>query len=327
MLIAAKTKEDKKAQMPFNWIFAIIVGAVIIFLALFFVTRYANIERYRYDTEMAEKLAILLNPLETSITSSTATLIQMPVDTRISLKCKYEGIGREELRVSTKSSVATEWQEFGAAQSIHNKYIFSRDTEEGRTLYIFSKQFKMPFDVADVIYATTGSYCFVSPPQTIMDEIRDLNASNMHLAYRKQECKPKSISVCFGNSGCDINVYGLCYGLGCNDLYDYGYVQRGNEKSYFNGDALMYGAIFSKEDLYNCNVKRLLNRISLLSRLYIEKTRLLNARGCMTGNLDDRLSDLSYDALSLISSANVMQLGDKAKEVENANNELICKAF
>lgn len=317
----------KKAQMQFNWIFAIIVGAVIIFLALFFLTRYVNIERYRYDTEMAENLAILLNPLETTLTSSTVTLIQMPVETRISLKCKYEGIGREELRIATKSSVSSEWQEFGAAQSIYNKYIFSQDIEEGKTLYIFSKQFKMPFDVADMIYATTGDYCFVSPPQEISDEIGDLNASNMQLAYRKQECKPKSKSVCFGNSGCDINVYGLCYGMGCNDLYDYGFIQQGNDKSYFNGDALMYGAIFSKEDLYNCNVKRLLSRISLLSRLYIEKTRLLNSRGCMTGKLGDKLSDLSYQALSLISSANIMQLLDKSNEVENANNELICKAF
>lgn len=317
----------KKAQMQFNWIFAIIVGAVIIFLALFFLIRYVNIERYRYDTEMAEKLAILLNPLETTLTSSTVTLIQMPVETRISLKCKYEGIGREELRIATKSSVSSEWQEFGAAQSIHNKYIFSQDIEEGKTLYIFSKQFKMPFDVADMIYATTGDYCFVSPPQRISDEIGDLNASNMQLAYRKQECKPKSKSVCFGNSGCEINVYGLCYDMGCNDLYDYGFIQQGNDKSYFNRDALMYAAIFSKGDLYNCNVKRLLNRISLLSRLYIEKTRLLNARGCMTGKLSDKLSDLSYEALSLISSANVMQITDKAKEVENANNEIICKVF
>lgn len=317
----------KKAQMQFNWIFAIIVGAVIIFLALFFATRYINIERYRYDTEMAEKLAILLNPLETSLTSSTVTLIQMPVETKISLKCKYEGIGREELRIATKSSVSSEWQEFGAAQSIYNKYIFSQDIEQGKTLYIFSKQFKMPFDVADIIYATTRDYCFISPPQGISDEIHDLNASNMQLEYRKQECKPQSKTVCFGSSGCEINVYGLCYDMSCNDLYNYGYVQQGSEKSYFNGDALMYAAIFSKKDLYNCNINRLLSRISMLSRLYMEKIKLLNSRGCMTGELSDKLSDLSYQALYLINSANIMQITDNAKEVENANNELICKVF
>lgn len=318
---------NKQAQMPFNWIFAVFVGAIIIFLALFFTVRYVNSERYKYDTETAAKLSILLDPLETSLLSSKVTLIQMPYDTRISLKCKYESIGKEELRVTTKSSIGQEWQEFGAVQSIHNKYIFSRNVEQGKTLFIFSKQFKMPFDISDLIFLTTQDYCFIQPPQRIDDEIRDLNASNMQFAYRKSECKRNSTTVCFGNTGCDIGVYGICYGFGCSDEYDYGFVQEDQEKKYFNGDALMYGAVFSDKELYECNAKRLLNRISMLSRLYIEKTKLLDSRGCMTGKVAEKLSDLSYESLYLISSANIMQLNDKAKEVENANNEIICKVW
>jgi len=315
-----------RAQMSFNWIFAIVVGAIIIFLALFFASRYLNIERYKYDSEMADKLAILLNPLETSFVSSTATLIEFPVETRISVQCKHEGIGREELRVATKSPTGDAWQEFGAAQSIHNKYIFSNDIEEGKTLYIFSKQFKMPFDIADLIYATTSNYCFVAPPQGVGDELRDLNASQMQLAYRKSECRQKSRTVCFGSRNCDINVYGLCY-YGCSDLYEHGFIQQGDEKVYYNGNALMYAAIFSKSELYECNIRRLLSRTSMLSRLYIEKTKLLDARGCATGKLSSKLLDLNYNALSLVSSANMVMLRDKAKEVESANNEIVCKVF
>lgn len=317
----------KKAQMQFNWIFAIIVGGVIIFLALFFITRYVNIERYKYDSMMAKKLAILLDPLETSLDMEKVTPIELPFETRLSMKCKYEGIGREELRMVTKSSMGEEWQEFGAAQSINNKYIFSKDVEQGKTLYIFSKTFKMPFDVADLIYATAQNYCFVSPPQSIKDTVHDLNSSYMQLVQRRQECKPNRETICFGESNCDINVFGLCYGFSCNDGYEYGSVRRGNETVYYNGDALMYAAIFSKSDLYNCNVKRLLYRISTLSRLYAEKTKLLDARGCMTGDLNDKLIGLSYEALSLINSANIMQISDKAKVVENENGGLLCKVF
>src|SRR3989338_7186150 len=145
-------KNKKAADLPFNWIFAIFAGAVIIFLALFFVTRYSNLDRYRYDSEIAEKLSIILNPLE-GIAESSATIIEMPVPTRVNLKCTYEGIGRQELRIGTKSSIGSQWQEFGAAQSIYNKYVFSNAIEEGENLYIFSKKFEMPFHVGDFIYA------------------------------------------------------------------------------------------------------------------------------------------------------------------------------
>ncbi|MFH1249278.1 MAG: hypothetical protein V1660_03940 [archaeon] len=317
----------KKAQMQFNWIFSIVVGAVIIFLALFFASRSINMQQYKYDSEIAEKLSVLLDPLESGMGSASIDVIKMPADTRISMKCKYEGIGRQELRIATKNSVGSEWQEFGAIQSIYNKYVFSRDLEEGKELYIFSKQFKMPFDVANLIYLTAGNYCFISPPDSLSYELKDLNATNMKVTNRKQDCKKGSISVCFNNPSCDVVVNGLCYGYGCNSLYDYGYVQQGNEKSYFLGDALLYGAIFSKPDFYNCTVKRLLNRISMLSKLYAEKTKLLDSRGCMTGELSKKLIDLSYEASGLIALSNIMPLNDKSIEVEYENEALICRAW
>ncbi len=318
--------------VSFNWIFAFFAGAVILFLAVFFAGRYTSMERYKYDSEVAAKLAILLNPLETSLAGSAVTRIELPAQTRLKLECRYIGLGSERLSISTRSNVGQQWQEYGAATEIGNKYIFSQGLEEGKTLYIFSKQMNMPFGIGDLIFTTTRRYCLVNPPEDIESEIRALNASNMLAVTRKQECPQDAISVCFGTSSCSINVHPQCLGYGCKDPYSYGLVEHAitdtkNEIVYYYGDALMYGAIFSSKGIYECNVQRLLKRISMLSQLYNEKALLLDARGCSTPKLRGKLSELNILSSSLISNANILGIVDKSQEVEAANDELVCRPF
>ena len=322
--------QSKKAQLPFNWIFAIVVGAVIIFLALFFAWRYGNVQQYKYDTEIAEKLNIILNPLE-SFAEAKTTLIEMPAEARISLKCNFEGIGRQELRIATKSSLANQWQEFSAPQSIYNKYVFSNSLEEGRKLYVFGKKFSMPFQVSDLIYATMSDYCFVNPPVHIEDELKAINTSNFILVNSKRACRNASKSVCFGQAGCDINVYGFCSGFDCSNEYDYGSVEKKEASKgkvvYYSGEALLYAAVFSSTENYECNIDRLMYRIDLLSRLYREKAKLLESKGCGTGRLKEKLAALSLAANFTAKSGRVFELNPSADEVENSNSELICRVF
>jgi hypothetical protein len=54
-------------EMGFSWIFAIIVGVVILFLAIYTTTRIIGTSRYELDTETAKKISILIDPLETSL--------------------------------------------------------------------------------------------------------------------------------------------------------------------------------------------------------------------------------------------------------------------
>ena len=306
--------------MQFNWIFSIIIGAVIIFFAIFAAYRYINLRQYEQDTQVAAQLAILLNPLETGLAEAASSKIALPAYTRIELKCFNEGIGRQELRIETKSNIGEKWQEFSAKQDINNKYIFFRDTNtEGKTLYVFSKPFEMPFQIADLLYISLSDYCFVSPPSYIESELKELNMSNIHIASSRSKCKGKS--VCFSSPGCDVGVYGLCYG--CSNQYDYGNVEADGERLEYTGDALMYAAIFSPEKIYDCNIKRLSARIKILSRLLAEKARLLSLRGCETGSLRDKLLEL----VAIADKADLTAIKQKATEIEAINSALLCRVF
>ena len=324
-----KGAKMKKAQIPFQFIFAVLVGGVILFLALFATSKYVNLQRYQYDTELAAKLSVLLNPVESSIAEATATRIDMPVLTRMQLSCVYSGIGREDLKIATFSTFGEEWQEYGATQNIYNKYIFSK-FQEGKKLYIFSKPFGMPFKVADLIYAVMQEYCFISPPEPVASELSQMNMSNLYSVYKKSDCKKGSKTVCFQNSACDVNVFGQCYGS-CNDLYDYGIVENREgskvELMYYTGMPLMYAAIFSDAGLYKCNVQRLMYRLNLVSKLYAEKAKLLDARGCGTGKLKDKLNTLSVQALYLLKSDNIQQIQGFANQADIANSGMVCKVF
>lgn len=318
-----------RAQVHFQFIFAMIVGAVILFLAIFATARYVNMQRYQYDTELAAKLSVLLNPVESSIASSIATKIDFPVKTRLQLSCVYSGIGREDMKIATMSTLGDKWQEYGATQNIYNKYVFS-SFQEGKTLYIFSKPFEMPFKITELIYAVMGDYCFVNPPDDVLYELKELNMSNIYSAYELSECRKSSKTVCFQNSACDVNVFGQCFSS-CDSIYDYGIVESkqdsGTEIVDYTGLPLMYAAVFSDADLYKCNVKRLMYRLSLVSKLYAEKAKLLDARGCGTGTLRDKLSTLSLQALSISKTDNIPLITEISKQVENVNNGMVCSVF
>lgn len=60
--------KDKKAfEFSFGWIFAVIVGAVFIFLAIYASMKLLETQRNTQDTELGKKLGIILTPLETSL--------------------------------------------------------------------------------------------------------------------------------------------------------------------------------------------------------------------------------------------------------------------
>ena len=60
--------KNKKGELQFSfaWVFAILVGAFILFLAIFGVYKFMKIQGEIQDAETAKDIGILLNPLESS---------------------------------------------------------------------------------------------------------------------------------------------------------------------------------------------------------------------------------------------------------------------
>jgi len=266
-----RNKKDKRGiQISFAWLFAIIVGAFILFLAIFAVTRITDTSREVVGAKGAKEIGVLLNPLETGFEEARSVLMSVSADTKIHNRCNEIGeFGTQTIRVSQKSF--GKWSETDIDVGFSNKYIFSEADVEGRNFYIFSKKFEFPFKVSDVIFITSSSdnYCFVEAPDEIANEITDLSQENLYVNNEISKCPAGSKIVCFEQEGCDVDV-----------RYSWGEVTKNDETLSFVNDAMMYGAIFSDAETYECQVKRLMKRAENLAILYGEKAGLLADEGC-----------------------------------------------
>lgn len=329
-------KNKKGFEMSFGWIFAIIVGAFILFLALFAVKNIISTSQFQEYTEIAKKISIILDPLETGIAESVQlTPLEFKKPTRTYFACQNYGsvFGAQRISFSEKSGIGGKsWGEAGAEIYISNKYIFSQDIEEGKKLYLSSKPFSIGFRVSDLIFISANEYCFVNAFEGIKEDLENWGLLNVNLTDNINNCKKESIKICFKDVGtpindCDKVVYGLCNQANCENVYDFGYVEfkGSSDKSYFI-DSLIYGAIFSSNELYECNVQRLGKRISGLSNIYSEKIDFVSSRKC-SSNIKEELNYLSLISGNISSSIELERLREIGLNINKKNEKEICKIY
>ncbi len=313
-------KNKKAFEMSFAWIFSIIAGIAILFIAIYATTQFIETRKYEMDIQTALKMAILLDPLETSLESGKSSIISFSSETRIyNDKCyTYGNFGEQSIGISEKSGVGKQWPEPAYGKPQYNKYIFSNSVEEGKEFSVFTKPFNMPFKVSDLIFLPGKKYCFVHAPNDIKDELESLNLKNLHFTDKKSNCSQESKTVCFSTSGCKINVYGNDY------EFSSGFVSKEGKSLYYTGP-LIYAAIFSSPEVYECNVKRLMLRLANLCLVYKDEIKILESKGC-SSLLDSHLSEM-ISLTNLNSSQNLLLIQEKADEIEQINNAAVCKVF
>ncbi len=330
-------KNKKGFEFSFAWLFAIIVGGVILFLAIFATTRLVQTEETVQETTLGREIGILLSPVETNLESAKIAKISTPSETRILNGCDEGGdFGRQEISIGTKSRAGGEWEYPGGASSFYNKYLFSADGVQGEDFVVMAKPFKFPFKVADLsfLWSFEERYCFVGPPNDIKEEIGSLkqNANfdiRLDLKERVEECGKDSKIVCFdlpsANSACDVVVStkGESVRKEGKTIYYSESIEDDRDDDRY---ALLYGAIFSETDNYECQVKRLMKRTSELSEIYLAKTEYLSQRGC-SSNLEFELRSLGAGAVEVDESLDLRSLGISLEGIRRKNNGLACRLF
>lgn len=310
-------KKRGALEISFGWLFAIIAGAFILFLAIYFVTKMFQTENEVTNAKTGKEIGTLLNPLEISFEAAKTVSITIPADTRIYNLCDNKGVfGKQFIQLSQKSF--NKWTETDIKTTFYNKYIFSEDQTEGKTFYFFSKPFDFPFKVADLLYMTSEKqrYCFVDPPSEVEEEISSLSQDNL----LTQNCIDTNIRVCFDDDDCDINVD-----------YRAGIVEKNGESMSFvtsgefdDENSLMYAAIFSSPDIYECQVNRLLMRLKELSLLYKDKESIAEGKGCSSSEVGTTLIELSNMAGQLSNSGGLESIKDIVNDVNNQNKIAEC---
>jgi len=317
-------KNKRGFEFSFGWMFAIIVGAVMIFLAIYAASQFVKTAKYAQQTEIGKQLGIILSPIETNLETGKISKISLPYETRLLNECKISGtFGVQKISTITKSGIGDEWGKPGEASSFRNKYIFSSDVVEGEHYFVFSKPLEMPFKIADLVYiwAEKDEYCFINPPSVIEDEISELDIESVNISSSITGCRKGARIVCFTSSGCDIDV-----SLDASGKIKGTLKKRSEARVYFETSSLLYSAIFSDPDIYECQIKRLMNRASELSGLYYSKSRFLSPKGC-SSNLDADLVVYANKTLNLKSSLELRDVYANSEEIRRKNEDLLCKLF
>jgi len=206
----------------------------------------------------------------------------------------------------------------------YNKYFFSPAIIEGKKFYAFSKPLNMPFKVADLVYIFgEENYCLVSPPGEVQDELGKLMV-NANITSSTNECSGDSIKVCFGYSEpmCNILV-----SFDSNNP-EKGIVTKNKQNVVYEGYALMYAAIFSDPDVYECQIERLMKRASSLALIYRQKALTMSARteGCGSA-LEENFANYAQIASAINKSAAMGDILSSSGILKEANDAVSCKMF
>lgn len=316
-------------EFSFAWLFSIIIGGVIIFLAIYFSTSLIRNESIVQNTLNAKELEILLQPLETQSfeTSIKPKVIEFPDETRLEIDCSYQvPFGYSKVKTSTRQRVGDKWQEGGVGSTLNNKYLFGEKSLESKAFQIFTQQFTMPFKIGDLTFIWSKDYCFVNAPNYIKEDFSSLGINeSIKFVEALGMCNAKSEKVCFGSgesSDCDISVE-----------LNLERVKKQGRFVYYKGP-LIYGAIFSDVDNYDCNVKRIMLKAGSLAGVYYNKSQLIASRSKESCSVEMQALLKNYADKSNMNSTNMQEVYIKfnelyklAEELDDSQSKLICSLW
>lgn len=302
-------------EMPFSWIFALIVGATIIFLAIYFSVKLIDIEGTRQTAETSNNIGILLGPLETGFEESKTVYLDLGIESEIENICNsYGNFGVQ--KIATTQDIFGEETGGDIEVGFYNKYIFSEDKISGKNFYIFTKKFEFPFKVSDLIFLIPKNkeFCFVNAPSEVINLTEDLNLENIKPTTNLNQCKETAERVCFrSQNNCDVVV----------DI-NRKTTKKGQTTIYFEGEALMFASIFADPEIYECQLKRLAKRASELAKLYEEKKNFIATKNCRSiVDLNSLIAALN----NLNSSANLASVSTIKDNIENKNKYTQCQLW
>jgi hypothetical protein len=301
----------KKGFIEFGWIFALIVGALVLFFAFYFIGTKMSESKTGQGLVSENTLDIILNPFSSfgSLGATSSKEITLQRKERTNFSCTVDvGFGYDGILSATNPGVRM------AVKKVYDKYIFSEDSIYSKNLQVISKPFNMPWRAADLIYlfSRDRDYCFVGMRGSSTEEEfgsgnTGMNISSFKFVDEKSDCG-NSITVC-SNSACDIELD-----------FEYSRIVKGSKEFPFIDDSTMYAAIFSDYDSYSCNMKRVAQKIRFEIEVYRNKARTLGARQCTAVFSMDALDQAASQVISSRTSAELTEGMNRLRAAADALN-------
>ncbi|MBI2651525.1 hypothetical protein HYX01_03575 [Candidatus Woesearchaeota archaeon] len=328
-------------EIQFNWIFALIAGALIIALLAGIIIKQKNISESSVDVSVLNQLDAILSDLES--TPNIFNKIRLP-ETKIEFGCNNYFVGKSSKQINAMSVFAF---------SILNENVIAMTYE-----------WNMPYKVANFVYLTNpdARYIFVGN-----SPLKD-NLANIISQHKNTENAGKNIAVNLDvydsinkvvNKNDDLvriiffdsidnEIFGLpsafknmkkgsVTALRINGNENYGQLEfYENDKgsfdktgaSYYLGEATLLGAIFTdKFEVYNCAMKNAVNKWKIIIEIYNKKIDFLHGSAQKNGpescNFygEDNKLDPSVSNLASTSDPNLKLIMEKIKSLEKRNKE------
>ena len=277
-------KQDNKGQLQisFNWIFVLIVGAIIL---LFFITSLTK-ETDSSKTQLAQKASARLDAVFAVIQQNPDSVqIHDAPNYELDFYCTEEGHYYALKDSSTKNY-------------LENEHIFAPETIGKAKLVSWTKTFSAPFPVSSILYLSDekNQYVFitadpkieklyedfpdkfskknVTSSQDIIDEvfrkyiiITDALpvASNINNEVRK---KTQAIIVVSSETASDV------YGYGNLKYYEEGSSTSIN-KPYVGQELLFAGIVSGNSELYSCGLSKVLEKTKIVAQTNLLRTQAL----------------------------------------------------
>src|SRR3989339_2030184 len=147
-------KKNQKGVVEFGWIFSIIVGAIILFFAFYFVGTQLMQKENMNQIVSSQALDVLYTPFSYvgSVAEASASVAKIDKTSTLTVECSgitgSDPLGYNE--VSTYSFYKGE-KNIGISRRAYDKYVFAEDGTE-KYFFVMSKPLNMPWRIADLVY-------------------------------------------------------------------------------------------------------------------------------------------------------------------------------
>lgn len=309
-LIPTYNKNKRGIEMGFNWLFAIMAGGFILFLAIFAAGKMVSFGSVTANTLNAKNFVNILETWEAGLAAGVKPPeLRFKTDTQLYFTCSDNmdlPFGKQSVSASDK--VFNErYTQGGYDVTIKSKYIYTENMLEGKKFFPFSVGFFMPFKVADLIIFADRNYCFYDSPEKFKKNLEQLQLNNIVFPNKTTACN--GVRVCFTQgTNCDILVSTAGK-----------FVMKEEQKLFYDSN-LIFAAIFSSPEIYKCNMKRLMNKFNQLGYIYMDKIKIIERKNCES-NVENKLYQMILVSGNFTySEANFRNLIRLSEEIDLINN-------
>jgi hypothetical protein len=279
--------KDKKGQMSsaFTYIFAIIVGGTVFVFLIAFAYQYLALSGSLGAAELVVSLNDEFSAFSVSESAEKVIDYDRNLDFRIIQGLLSSG---------------------GQAKPIDH-IIFAPFQLQGKEIYMATKTVELPYKVGNVFYLEDGNTIYVLVYDDVTEEVVDDLKNSFYSLPKNFASEIYSIDQVTSNIGLlqettagyervrfvfftdydsvldDISLYFENYEIlrvtSSEEDYSYGEVQFPDKEVIYLDFSLLIGAIISADaDSYQYNFDQVLNKLSVVTNVYYDKSKFVSAR-------------------------------------------------